>query len=216
MTASSASVPAKTSRFLRVPTVIDATGRFALPGLIDVHVHYFDWMGELFLAHGVTAVKDVGNDVEWIATASDEVASGAARGPRIFYTGNGLDVPPPRRDHFIGLEDAEMARQVVPLLAEKGAIAMKVRELLPVELLGPIVDEAHRLGLKVTGHLRATDARQAALAGIDGLEHASGLVQATIDPWITRRPRHARGARHLRQVRRRAEGVRADQRTPSR
>ncbi len=166
-------------------TVIDATGRFALPGLIDVHVHYFDWMGELFLAHGVTAVKDVGNDVEWIATASQEVASGTARGPRIFYTGNGLDVPPPRRDHFIGLESAEMARQVVPLLAEKGAIAVKVRELLPVELLGPIVDEAHRLGLKVTGHLRATDARQAALAGIDGLEHASGLVQATIDPWIT-------------------------------
>ena len=109
----------------------------------------------------------------------------AARGPRIFYTGNGLDVPPPRRDHFIGLESAEMARRVVPLLAEKGAIAVKVREHLPVELLGPIVDEAHRLGLKVTGHLRATDARQAALAGIDGLEHASGLVQATIDPWIT-------------------------------
>ena len=165
--------------------VIDAAGRFALPGLIDVHVHYFDWMGELFLAHGVTAVKDVGNDVEWIATASDEVASGAARGPRIFYTGNGLDVPPPRRDHFIGLEDAEMARRVVPLLAEKGAIAIKVRELLPVELLEPVVQEAHRLGLKVTGHLRATDARQAALAGIDGLEHASGLVQATIDPWIS-------------------------------
>ena len=165
--------------------VIDATGRFALPGLIDVHVHYFEWMGELFLAHGVTAVKDVGNDVEWIATASDEVESGAARGPRIFYTGNGLDVPPPRRDHFIGLEDAEMARQVVPLLAEKGAIAIKVRELLPVELLRPVVEAAHGLGLKVTGHLRATDARKAALAGIDGLEHASGLVQATIDPWIT-------------------------------
>ena len=78
-----------------------------------------------------------------------------------------------------------MARRVVPLLAEKGAIAIKVRELLPVELLEPVVEEAHRLGLKVTGHLRATDARQAALAGIDGLEHASGLVQATIDPWIS-------------------------------
>ena len=165
-------------------TLIDVSGRFVLPGLIDIHVHYFDWMGELFLAHGVTAVKDVGNDVDWIATASAEVARGVARGPRIFYTGNGLDVPPPRRDHFIGLEDPETARRVVALLAERGAIAVKVRERLPVELLRPVVEEAHRLGLKVTGHLRATDARQAAQAGIDGLEHASGIVQATIDPWL--------------------------------
>jgi imidazolonepropionase-like amidohydrolase len=165
--------------------VVDTTGRHLLPGLIDVHVHYFEWMGELFLAHGVTSVKDVGNDVEWIATASMEVARGAARGPRIFYTGNGLDVPPPRRDHFIGLVDPNMARQVVALLAEHGTIAIKVRERLPAELLAPVVDEAHRLGLKVTGHLRATDARTAARAGIDGLEHASGIVQATIDPWLS-------------------------------
>jgi imidazolonepropionase-like amidohydrolase len=165
--------------------VVDTTGRFLIPGLIDVHVHYFEWMGELFLAHGVTTVKDVGNDVEWIATASLEIARDEARGPRIFYTGNGLDVPPPRRDHFIGLVDPAMARRVVSLLAEHGAIAIKVRERLPANLLAPVVDEAHRLGLKVTGHLRATDARTAARAGIDGLEHASGVVQATIDPWLS-------------------------------
>ena len=165
--------------------VVDTTGRFLLPGLIDVHVHYFEWMGELFLAHGVTSVKDVGNDVEWIATAGEEIARDEARGPRIFYTGNGLDVPPPRRDHFIGLVDPAMARRVVSVLAERGAIAIKVRERLPAELLAPVVDEAHRLGLKVTGHLRATDARTAARAGIDGLEHASGIVQATLDPWLS-------------------------------
>jgi imidazolonepropionase-like amidohydrolase len=166
-------------------TVIDTTGRYVLPGLIDVHVHYFEWMGELFVAHGVTSVKDVGNDVEWISTASDEVDRGLARGPRIYYTGNGLDTPPPRRDHFIGLTDPEMARRVVPLLREKGAIAAKVREHVPIDLLEPVVETAHGLGMKVTGHLRATDARQAALAGIDGLEHASGIVQATLDPGVT-------------------------------
>jgi hypothetical protein len=149
-----------------------------------VHVHYFEWMGELFLAHGVTTVKDVGNDVEWIATASEEVRDGRARGPRIFYTGNGLDTPPPRRDHFIGLEDPTMARRVVPLLHRKGAIAAKVRERVTIDLLRPVVEAAHEQGMKVPGHLRATDAREAALAGIDGLEHASGIVQATIDPWL--------------------------------
>ena len=163
-------------------SVVDCRGKFVLPGLIDVHVHYFEWMGELFLAHGVTTVKDVGNDVDWIATASDEIAGGAAVGPRIVFTGNGLDVPPPRRDHFIGIESDDMARRVVRLLHERGAIAIKVREMLPAALLPPIVDEAHRLGMKVTGHLRTMTARDALAAGIDGLEHASGIVQATMPP----------------------------------
>jgi imidazolonepropionase-like amidohydrolase len=165
--------------------VYDVSGKFVLPGLIDVHVHYFEWMGELFLAHGVTTVKDVGNDVEWIATARREIEAGSARGPRLFYTGNGLDVPPPRRDHFIGLESPAMARRVVALLHEHGAVAIKVRERMPIELLAPVVEAAHELGLPVTGHLRATDARAAMDAGIDGLEHASGIVQATLDPWLT-------------------------------
>lgn len=165
--------------------LVDMHGRYLLPGLIDVHVHYFEWMGEMFVVHGVTSVKDVGNDVDWIATARDEVGPGRSAGPRIFFTGNGLDVPPPRRDHFIGIENDEMARDVVRALHSRGAIAIKVREMLPVELLRPIVDEAHRLGLKVTGHLRgAMNAREAAEAGIDGLEHASGIVQATLDPWL--------------------------------
>jgi imidazolonepropionase-like amidohydrolase len=55
---------------------------------------------------------------------------------------------------------------------------------MQVDVLRPIVDEAHRLGLKVTGHLRAMGAAEAAEAGIDGLEHASGLVQSTLDPWL--------------------------------
>lgn len=165
---------------------IDVRGKVVVPGLIDVHVHHFEWMGELFVAHGVTSVKDVGNDVDWIATAASELGPGGVTGPRIYFTGNGLDVPPPRRDHFIGLESPEMARRVVRLLHERGAIAIKVREMLPVELLPAIVDEAHHLGLKVTGHLRgAMNAREAADAGIDGLEHASGIVTATIDPWLT-------------------------------
>jgi imidazolonepropionase-like amidohydrolase len=47
-----------------------------------------------------------------------------------------------------------------------------------------VVEAAHLLGLPVTGHLRATDAGVAMEAGIDGLEHASGIVQATLEPWL--------------------------------
>lgn len=161
--------------------VIEVGGKFILPGLIDIHVHYNDWMGEMFLAHGVTTVKDVGNYVEWVATASEEIEKGLAHGPRLFYTGNGLDTPPHAREHFIGLEDAQTARRVVQLLHERGATAIKVREKMTAELLRAITAEAHRLGMRVTGHIRKVDARAAALAGIDGLEHVSGVVQATWD-----------------------------------
>jgi imidazolonepropionase-like amidohydrolase len=138
-------------------------------------------MGELFLAHGVTTVKDVGNYVEWVSVVSAQVEEGKVRGPRIFYVGNGLDTPPPKRDHFIGLESPQMAKRVVQLLHQRGAVALKVREKVTPEILRAITDEAHRLHIRVTGHIRRVNAYEAALAGIDGLEHASGIVQATAD-----------------------------------
>ncbi|HKZ78083.1 MAG TPA: amidohydrolase family protein [Pyrinomonadaceae bacterium] len=164
--------------------VIDVTGKYILPGLIDMHIHYHDWMGELFLAHGVTTVKDLGNVVEWISAVSTDVAQGKMRGPRIFYVGNGLDAPPPARETHVGVDSPAMTRRAVQLLHSRGACAIKIREKITPELLQAITEEAHRLGIKVTGHLRRTDAHEAALARIDGLEHASGIVQA-----IANRPR---------------------------
>ena len=158
--------------------VIDVTGKFILPGLIDLHVHYFDWMGELFLAHGITTVKDVGNDIDWISTISAEIEKGKVRAPRIFYAGNGLDEPPPAWGSHVAVSSPEMAKRAVELLFSKGVSAIKVREKITPHLLAVIVEEAHRLSLPVTGHVRRTDAREAALAGIDGLEHLSGVVQA--------------------------------------
>ena len=158
--------------------ILDVTGKYILPGLIDIHVHCFDWMGELFLAHGVTTVKDLGNDFEWISTVSAEVEQGKVRGPRIFYVGNGLDASPPDRDTHVGLDSPEIARHAVEILHSGGASAIKVREKITPELLRVIIEEAHKFGMLVTGHIRRTNAREAALAGIDGLEHLSGFVEA--------------------------------------
>jgi imidazolonepropionase-like amidohydrolase len=166
-------------KFPQTAKVIDATGKFILPGLIDLHVHYDGWMGELFLAHGVTTIKDLGNDVEWISTISAEVEQERVRGPRIFYVGNAIDAPPPAREHHIGLDSAELAARAVELLGQRGVAAIKVREKITPELLRAVTQKAHKLGIPVTGHIGQTDARQAALAGIDGLEHCSGIVEAT-------------------------------------
>lgn len=170
-----------TVRYPRTAKVIDLKGKFLVPGLIDLHVHYSGWMGELFLAHGVTTVKDMGNDVEWISTISGEMKRDEARGPRIFYVGNAIDSPPPERDHHIGLDDPATARRAVTLLRDRGASAIKVREKASPEIIRAVTGQAHKLGLIVTGHVGHTNARDAALAGIDGLEHASGIVEATAD-----------------------------------
>lgn len=158
--------------------VIDVTGKYVLPGLIDIHVHYSDWMGQLFLSHGVTTVKDLGNDIDWIANVSHDIDRGKVHGPRIVYVGNGLDAPPPDRNTHIGVSDGVSARRAVALLHSKGASAIKVREKMRPELLAVVAEESHKLGLPVTGHLKRTDAREAAFAGIDGIEHLSGFAQA--------------------------------------
>ncbi len=170
--------------------VIETAGKFILPGLIDMHVHYDGWMGELFLAHGVTTIKDLGNDAEWMATISADIEHGKARGPRIFYVGNGINAPPPVRDHHIGLETPELAARAVELLRQSGVSAIKMREKSTPEMIRGVVEKAHQLGLQVTGHIGRTDARQAALAGIDGLEHGSGIVEAAATQYRKPDPDH--------------------------
>src|SRR5262249_19958353 len=177
-----------TAKFPKATKIVDATGKFVLPGLIDMHVHYHDWMGEMFLANGVTTVKDLGNDLEWISRVSEDMSQGRAEGPRIYYVGDGIDAHPPARETHVAVDNPAMARHAVELEHEKGATAIKVREKIRLDLLRAITGEAHRLNMRVTGHLRSLDAREAAAAGIDGLEHATGLVQAlsnyprTVDP----------------------------------
>ena len=158
--------------------VLDASGKYVLPGLIDMHVHYREWQGELFLANGVTTVKDLGNPVEWISELSRMQVEGRLRGPRILYVGNNLDAPPPEGDHHVAVTSAEDCKRAVNLLFKLGVNAIKVRHKITPQVLQEIVKAAHAKGIPVTGHLGATNAEEAALAGIDGLEHATGVARA--------------------------------------
>lgn len=161
-------------------TIVDAKNKYILPGLIDEHVHYGEWMGELFLAHGVTTVKDTGNPVEWLSALDKAINAGQTAGPRLFYTGNSLTSrAAPTKDHHLGLKDAAMASAAVKILHQQGAAAGKVHQQITPELLRAVVEASHRLGMPVTGHLRRLGAREAALAGIDGLEHSTGIPRST-------------------------------------
>ena len=188
--------------------VIDAAGKFIIPGLIDSHVHYFGYEGELYLNHGVTTVMSLGGIPEWDQAQAEAIARGDVAGPRMFTSGNPLGSPPGApvgmptlgMPHWLAVNDRAEATRVVRSLLDKGVDYIKVYRGVPsVEVAKVMADLTHQAGKRVVAHLGPNfDARQAAVAGIDLLAHASGVVDATTrDPELRRRAQEMRleGAR---------------------
>ncbi|MBI4524970.1 MAG: amidohydrolase family protein [Deltaproteobacteria bacterium] len=164
--------------FPRETRVIDAAGKTILPGLIDNHVHYRDFYGELFLAHGVTTVRDLGNPLDWILAQRDAVNLGKVVGPRIFCTGGGIYGRGWLAHHVVPA-NAEEAKKAVQRFIEQGVDYAKIHLGVPVEIARSAAEEAHRAGLKLSGHLESSIIPYAE-AGVDGVEHATGCADATI------------------------------------
>ena len=155
----------------------DAAGKTVLPGLIDTHVHFRDWVPELFLATGVTAVRDGGNPVEWILALKQKEAAGQMRSPRIFAVGNIIDAPPPERGYHTTVSTPDEARAAAKKMLAAGVDGIKVYVKITPELVRPIAEEVHAAGKRLLGHITFS-AREGALAGIDSLEHAAGVAIA--------------------------------------
>jgi len=158
--------------------VVDARGKTVLPGLIDNHVHYRSYCGELFLTHGVTSVRDLGNPLDWIIAQRDASALGKVTGPRIFCAGGGFYGRATSEHHTV-VSNPNEARRIAEDLVELGVNYLKVHLGVSLDIVRTIAEEAHGRGLRVTGHLN-TDIIPYADAGIDGVEHATGCAEATI------------------------------------
>lgn len=154
--------------------IVDVTGLYLLPGLIDAHFH-LDRVKKLphhFLLHGITSLRDPG---AWIEAYEDERASGYPL-PRLFLTGPHLDMPPPAYPHDAFLvRDEEEAQLQVNRMADQGASAIKIYFRVSLGLIKAICTAAHQHGLPVTSHLEITHARDAILAGVDGIEHVTSF-----------------------------------------
>lgn len=167
---------------VEIPTdadVFDARGMTLLPGLIDAHFHLGGDLGlpSLFLAHGVTALRDPGAWNE----RYDPVRQGSDPVPRLFLTGPHLDSPPPAYPGSAYLvRDAEEARRAVDRFVDEGASAIKVYFRLPLGLIRAIGDAAHARGVVVTAHLEIVEAGDAIRAGVDGIEHVTSFGTALL------------------------------------
>ena len=157
--------------------VISATGKYIIPGLIDSHVHYrHPWLHRLYLANGVTTVRDMGGEIERVLTLRQELAVGNILGPRMVVSGMAIN---PGSVKAMGVSSAqEMARKLV----EAGVDGIKITGYTTREL-EEVLEVAHANGLLVYGHTgpkvdgRAPGALLAIEAGLDGVEHAYGILE---------------------------------------
>jgi imidazolonepropionase-like amidohydrolase len=170
-------------------TVVDLTGKSVLPGLVMMHEHLYYTTGpgvygqlgvsfsRLYLAGGVTTMRTAGN-VNGVMdiNLSRRIAAGELPGPAIDATAPYLNGP----SAFLqmhALNTVEDARRHVAYWAEQGSTSLKAYMQISREVLGAAIDEGHKRGLKITGHLCSVTFGEAADLGIDNLEH--GFFPAT-------------------------------------
>lgn len=167
---------------------VDGSGLFAFPGLIDSHVHYIDpeTHGPLFIAHGVTMVRDMGGPTEAIFATRDRLNSAEITGPRMIASGHIVDGVPPVWPFSEGCDTPDQARAAVRKLKAAGADFIKVYSKLKPDVYRAALDEAAKVGLKAVGHVpQALTLAQAAAAGQHTNEHlmrAESFIQALLPP----------------------------------
>jgi imidazolonepropionase-like amidohydrolase len=206
---------------LRGRREVDAAEGCVMPGLIDTHLHFYDVLAvsdpesmqtfeenelpgrlELFLQHGITTIKSVGDPTGGILETRAKIAAGTLRGPRLLATGCGIT----GRDGHPAIDSVQQMRDRVHYLADRKVDAIKLLsegacacpgspkyiwqnaafpdaiELvrLPLDFLRAGIETGHQRGLRVTVHTtQQVAAREAIEAGADGLEHGVAVEPIT-------------------------------------
>jgi len=185
--------------------VLDMSGRTVLPGLIGLHDHMYyigrpdlDAQGRsepplvvpqmtftsprLYLAAGVTTLRTTGSVEPYTdLNLKAQIDAGQLPGPHMDVTGPYLEGANSPFIQMHQLKDAEDARRTVAFWADQGATSFKAYMNITRAELGAAIAEAHRRGLKLTGHLCSVTYPEAAALGIDDLEHGF-FVNTQDDP----------------------------------
>jgi imidazolonepropionase-like amidohydrolase len=174
--------------------VVDAKDKYILPGLWDMHAHFeqVEW-GPIYLAAGVTTVRDCGNEFEFITAVRDAIAQGRGLGPRLLLAGI-VDGSGPLTIGVERVDTPEQAKMWVDRYHAAGFQQMKIYSSVKLEELKAVADEAHRLGMTVTGHIpEGLDAYQAIAAGQDQINHISFIADIMHVPFPADMSRLDRG-----------------------
>jgi len=172
----------------RAGATLDGTGMFVIPGLWDMHIHaYFtndtakfhstsEVMFPLFIANGVTGVRDLGSNLDAVLAARDSILAHQLVGPRMLVSGPMLDGPTTRYVAAIKVATADEARGAVRMLKQRGVDMIKTQTLIPREAYFALADEATRIGIPFEGHVpRDITATEAMNAHQRSFEHLIGV-----------------------------------------
>ncbi len=178
--------PAVTAKPPANAQTLDLTGYTVLPGLVGMHNHMFFPMGgsppmysnmggsfpRLYLANGVTTIRTTGSVAPYTDLEIKKlIDSGRMIGPKMHITAPYLEGKGAFTPVMHTLTDANDARRMVNFWADQGATSFKAYMNITRDQLRAAVEEAHKRGLKVTGHLCSIGYKEAAEIGIDNLEH---------------------------------------------
>lgn len=157
--------------------VIDATSKTLIPGLWDMHAHVSANDGLLNLAAGVTTVRDLANDIDDLLARRKRIEDGVELGTRIIPAGF-IDSPGPYQGptKILAATEAE-ARAAVDRYVQLSYSQIKIYSSMKPELVPVIIEEAHKNGLRVSGHIPANMiASQCVKLGFDEIQHVNFLV----------------------------------------
>ena len=181
--------PEDSVRIPRGAQVVDASGKYLVPGLWDMHVHLSKAKAEalpVLVANGVTSVRDMGGDLDELRGWQRAIRAGEIVGPRIKMAGPMLEAPATvkrlaaSKTHEkwlvtrVPIPDTASASRVVDSLTALGVDFIKIREAASNETYAAVVRAAHRRGMMVVGHAPyGMDPVKGASLGVASFEHAS-------------------------------------------
>jgi imidazolonepropionase-like amidohydrolase len=156
---------------------LDVTGKYLVPGLLDMHAHYeqVEW-GPIYLAAGVTAVRDVGNEFDFIQVVRDAVNSGRGLGPHMLLAGV-VDGDGARALGVTRVNSPQDAADWVTKYHDARFQQIKIYSSMKPEQVKAVAQAAHAVGMTVTGHVPdGMDVYDAVSAGMDQINHIEYLL----------------------------------------
>ncbi len=178
--------PSNSTAIPRGAQVLDATGKFLIPGLADMHIHLTgageprgsrEFILPLLIANGITTVRDMGGAVDHLTVLRTEIESGRQIGPRIFFTGPFLDGDPPAFQPSITIHSDEEGRDAVRRLKTQGVDFIKVQSGLSREAYFAIAAECRKQRIRFVGHVPdAVSVMEASAVGQSSIEHLTGIL----------------------------------------
>src|SRR5687767_6383651 len=167
---------------VRIPTgaqVIDASGKYLIPGLWDMNVIATATVYPFYVVTGVTGVRDIGSPrpIAALLDIRKSAAEGRLVAPRIVATGRPLDGLFPGRRHHTPVADEAAARQGVVTLKQSGADFVAVFDMLPREAYFAVVDEAKRQSIPFAGSVpNSVNAAEVSNAGQQSIERVPTML----------------------------------------